>query len=191
MSTSTTSVATTRTAPGCIDHAALFQDPMLEEPLPSGSTIADRHRQAALTGQAEKVCQGCPLVADCLYRAVVDHDVAGYAGGTTAVQRRLIRRRLGVVVAPEDFDTLAGVTGRNRQVDHDEVVRLRNANPHESLETLAHRLGCSLSTVKRHLRRERAHPSIHSVGPAKPTLTQVLTTTIEIKHGVRAPSQAA
>ena len=63
--------------------------------------------------------------------------MAGVAGGTTAAQRTQIRRRLGITVDPEDFDTLAGVVGRNRQVDHDEVIRLRNANPHESLETLA------------------------------------------------------
>ena len=191
MSTSTSSVTTTTAAPGCTRFVALFQDPLLEEPLPSGASTADRRRQSTLTAQAEKVCQDCPLVAECLYQAVVDHDVAGYAGGTTQVQRQLIRRRLGVVVAPEDFDTLAGVTGRNRQIDHAEVVRLRHANPQESLETLAHRLGCSLSTVKRHLRRERNAPSMHSVRPAKPSLNQVLTATLEIKHGVRAPSRAA
>ena len=48
---------------------------------------------------------------------------------------------------PENFDTLAGVTGRHHQVNHSEVVRLRHAKPDESLEMLAHRLGCSLSTV--------------------------------------------
>ena len=92
-----------------------------------------------------------------------EHDVAGYVGGTTPAQRARIRGRLRITVAPEDFDTLAGVTGGHRQVDHDEVVRLRHAHPDESLETLAHRLGCSLSTVKRHLRRERNQPSPRTI----------------------------
>ena len=60
---------------------------------------------------------------------------------------------------PEDFDSLAGVVGGQRTVDHDEVVRLRRAHPDESLERIARRLGCSLSTVKRHLRRERNEPA--------------------------------
>ena len=50
---------------------------------------------------------------------------------------------------PVNFDTLAGVTGRHHQVNHSEVVRLRHAKPDESLEMLAHRLGCYLSTVKK------------------------------------------
>jgi hypothetical protein len=46
---------------------------------------------------------------------------------------------LDITVEPEDFDGLAGVIRRHRQVNHSEVVRLRNANPNESLETLAQR----------------------------------------------------
>lgn len=114
-----------------------------------------------LTRRAENLCRECPALKTCLYDAVVKYDVSGFAAATTARQRVELRNRLNITVAAEDFDTLAGVTGRHRQVDHDEVVRLRYANPHDSLETLAHRLGCSLSTVKRHLRRHRneaGHP---------------------------------
>jgi hypothetical protein len=92
----------------------------------------------------------------------VEYDVAGYVAGTTPPQRAQIRRRLHINVEPEDFDSLAGVTRRHRQVNHSEVVRLRNANPNESLETFAQRLGCSLSTVKRHLRRERRQPAVRT-----------------------------
>jgi AraC-like DNA-binding protein len=180
-----------RPTPACVAFPELFQNRLVEEPLPSGSPVADRRRQAVLIAEAEKVCGGCPLVAECLYRAVVDHDVAGYAGGTTQVQRQLIRRRLGVTVIPEDFDTLAGVSGPNRQVDHDEVVRLRHANPHESLETLAGRLGCSLSTVKRHLRRERNDPSARPAHRVRPTMGQVLSVVVEVKHGARDRNRAA
>ena len=101
--------------------------------------------------------------------------MAGYVGGTTPAERVRIRRALGITVTPEDFDTLAGVTGGHRQVDHDDVIRLRHAHPDESLETLARRLGCSLSTVKRHLRRERRIPGVRREEPPKPDMSAVLT----------------
>lgn len=148
------------TKPGCHESAALFQHPLLEDPPTSSAPREVQREHALLVRQAENVCTGCPLMQQCLYSAVVKHDVAGIAAGTTARQRQEIRNRLGITVAPEDFDTLAGATARNRHIDHDEVVRLRHANPDESLETLAQRLGCSLSTVKRHLRRHRQ--SAHS-----------------------------
>ena len=196
MPISSTSLASRRqsnraSAIGCIELAQLFQDPLLEEPLTATAPTALRHRQALLVRQAENACLACPLIDECLYRAVIEHDVAGVAGGTIAAQRMQIRRRLGITVDPEDFDTLAGVVGRNRQVDHDEVIRLLNANPHESLETLAHRLGCSLSTVKRHLRRERNQPSARVVRPSKPTLDAVLAAAADVTHRSNGRSRAA
>jgi hypothetical protein len=158
----------------------VFQNPLLEEPLPSNTPAAVRHRYAVLIGQAERTCRSCPLIQDCLYAAVVEHDVAGYVGGTTPDQRARIRRSLRIRVQPEDLDTLAGVTGRHRQVDHDEVLRLRHAHPDESLETLARRLGCSLSTVKRHLRRERRTPSVRHAEPPKPSRSRVLAVAAEL-----------
>lgn len=155
MSSATFTSRPATTKPGCHEFASLFQHSLLEEP-PTASAPSDHHREySMLTRKAKNLCHACPLMNQCLYDAVVKHDVAGFAGGTTARQRLEIRRRLGITVAPEDFDTLAGIIAGNRHVDHDEVVRLRHSNPHESLETLAHRLGCSLSTVKRHLRRHR------------------------------------
>jgi hypothetical protein len=145
--------------PSCAVLPQLFQAPLLEEPPAATAPVAVRRRHQALVAEAQATCRGCPLVADCLYRAVVEHDVTGYVAGTSARQRTEIRRRLRVVVPPEDFDTLAGVVGAHRQVDHTEVLRLRAAHADESLEVLAGRLGCSLSTVKRHLRRERTAPS--------------------------------
>jgi hypothetical protein len=157
----------------CIQLAAVFQDQLLEEPLPAGVSATVRRRQQALITTAQAACRECPLILDCLYQAIVEYDVAGYVAGTTPPQRAQIRRVLDITVEPEDFDTLAGATRRHRQVNHSEVVRLRNANPHESLDTLAQRLGCSLSTVKRHLRRERRAPATPS--PAeKLTIAAVL-----------------
>ena len=166
--------------PGCVELASVFQNPLLEEPPGSNATASVRRRYGELVGQAQRACHSCPLIEDCLYEAVVRHDVAGYVGGTTPIQRAQIRRALRVSVEPEDLDTLAGVTGRHRQVDHDEVVRLRHAHPDESLETLAHRLGCSLSTVKRHMRRERRTPSVRRAALPKPNLSQVVAVAAEV-----------
>jgi AraC-like DNA-binding protein len=142
----------------CVELATVFQDQLLEEPLTAGASATLRRRQLGLITTAQAACRACPLITDCLYRAI-EYDVAGYVAGTTPLQRALIRRRLDITVEPENFDTLAGVSGPNHQVDHSEVVRLRTANPHETLEMLAQRLGCSLSTVKRHLRHERREPT--------------------------------
>ena len=172
MSTSATSTADHPTA-RCVELASVFHDQLLEDPLPAGASAALRRRQLVLITAAQRACRACPLIVDCLYRAVVEYDVAGYVAGTTPPERAQIRHRLDITLDPEDFDTLAGVTG-HRRVNHSEVVRLRNANPHESLEMLAQRLGCSLSTVKRHLRRERREPSQGTAVAAKPTVEEVL-----------------
>ncbi len=167
-------VAMTRPAPRCTTAAEVFCNPLLEEPLPSSASGAQRQARTILMAKATGTCTSCPLFSTCLYDAVVAHDVYGFVAGSTARQRHEMRAELEVTVEPEDFDTLAGVTSPNRQIDHDEVVRLRTTNPHESLESIAQRLGCSLSTVKRHLRRERngaVEPRKKSVPP---TLEEVL-----------------
>ena len=170
---SVTSTRPQHRGPACASSPEIFQDPLVEDPPRSGLTRADRERQSRLVAAARATCGECPLRTACLYDAVVRHDVAGFVGGTTVRQRGEIRRRLGLVVEPEDLDTLAGVIGGARQIDHDEVVRLRRANPDETLEQLAQRLGCSLSTVKRHLRRERHEPTVRRTAP-RPLPTQVL-----------------
>jgi hypothetical protein len=183
----------TAVRPACTAFPALFQDALLEEPPAGGRPVAERRRYDALAAEAGQVCARCPLVTSCLYAAVVDHDVAGFVAGTTAKERAAVRRRLGVVVEVEDFDTLAGVTARHRQVDHDEVLRLRRAHPDESLETIARRLGCSLSTIKRHLRKARSDGS-PSTGPltpvrtSRPSLTQVLTALVAVRGAKDRPA---
>lgn len=187
-----TTMIETSTTPACVAAASVFQHPLVEEPPTSNAPAAERREYAGLVRRAEAVCASCPLVKDCLYDAVVKYDVDGFAAGTTRKERNELRARLGVTVAPEDFDTLAGVTARHRQVDHDEVVRLRNANPHESLEMLAHRLGCSLSTVKRHLRRARSEANVTPIRtPQRPTVRAVLEALYQLKHGTSAERRAA
>ena len=170
-----------RDRPACTDFPELFLDVALEsEPVVSAPARV-RRQYAALAAEATEICAACPLLTACLYRAVVDYDVAGFVAGTTQRQRGEIRARLGVVVEAEDFDSLAGVVGGQRTVDHDEVVRLRRAHPDESLERIARRLGCSLSTVKRHLRRERNEaPAAARRGTTRPTETAVRRAAAEI-----------
>ena len=182
----TSSTSTADISARCVELASVFQDPLLEEPHPASASGAVRRRQLGLIGTAQTACRECPLSVDCLYWAVV---VAGYVAGTTPSQRAQIRRRLDITVEPENFDTLAGVTGRHHQVNHSEVVRLRNAYPDESLEMLAHRLGSSLSTVKRHLRRERREPSAETVTPMHPTVNEVLTAAAVVVGTPSAPSR--
>ncbi len=184
----TTPIQTTTT--GCVAAKAVFQHPLVEEPPTSNSPAADRHQYQALVRRAESVCSACPLAKQCLYDAVVNFDVDGFAAGTTRKQRMQIRAKLGIEVAPEDFDTLAGVTARHRQVDHAEVVRLRNANPHESLETIAQRLGCSLSTVKRHLRRARSEAAAN-VTPITRERRVSMRQVLEAFHAVMRPVRPA
>ncbi|MGV8849059.1 MAG: WhiB family transcriptional regulator [Propionibacteriaceae bacterium] len=167
-------VAMTRTTPACVAAAQVFRSPLLEEPLPSSASGAQRQARAVLVARADESCARCPLFSSCLYDAVVNHDVYGFVAGTTARERQEIRGELGITVQPEDFDTLAGVTAPNRQVDHTEVVRLRTANPTESLESIAQRLGCSLSTVKRHLRRARNGEVAEKHTTEAPTQDKVL-----------------
>ncbi len=175
MSTSTITPVSVET-PACVGQADLFLNPLLE--LSSmAANAAERRQQAGLARQAEELCLECPLMMRCLYTAVVEHDVAGYVAGTTQRQRNEMRNRLKIRVAPEDFDSYVGVNS-GRQVDHDEVLRLRAANPTASLESLANRLGCSLSTVKRHLRkaREGGRPerSARRLTAVPPTIEQVM-----------------
>lgn len=176
---------------GCTEHASLFQHPLMEEPPTSSAPADDRRQYQMMVRKAQNVCESCPLMKQCLYDAVAKHDVSGFAGGTTRKQRMEIRSKLGVTVAPEDFDTLAGVTARHRQVDHHEVIRLRNANPHESLETLAQRMGCSLSTVKRHLRKARSGEVVAAIRPDLPSMKKVLAAFTEVTRGASTTHRAA
>lgn len=142
--------------PPCAANPDMYLHELLDAP-PVQSKVAKavwaEYRERL--DEVRNACAGCPLFTDCLYRAVVQVDVAGYVGCTTVRERRRIRRMLGVSVQSEDFDALAGVRAEGKPVDHETVLATRNAFPSDSLDAIAERLGCSLSTVKRHLRRAR------------------------------------
>ncbi|WP_460706031.1 WhiB family transcriptional regulator [Luteococcus sediminum] len=162
----------------------------MEDPR-TASTAAKRLEQAQLVQRARQACAQCPALHRCLYFAVVEHDVAGYVAQTTVSQRNAIRQRLGIKVGTEDLDRISGALAPNRQIDPHEVVRLRAANPHDSLESLAQRLGCSLSTVKRHLRRARNDAPLTQPKPGpRPTMDEVLAAT-RCVLGIGRPNHAA
>lgn len=140
------------------------------------------------------MCAKCPLRQSCLYDAVTRHDVSGFVAGTTPSQRRQIRNLLKVEVQPDDFDQMVGARATRRPVSHEEVLRLRSSHPNDSLDVLAMRLGCSLSTVKRHLRRARRGES-PAAKPTKvpPTVEAVLAAfeTVTAPRTVRSRTRVA
>jgi DNA-directed RNA polymerase specialized sigma24 family protein len=160
---------------GCGARTDIFQHRLLEEPPPASATRRTRERYEQLVREAKALCASCPLFTDCLFSAVAEHDVSGFVAGTTAAQRRSMRNLLDVEVQADDFDQLAGARGTRRPVSHEEVLRLRTQYPNDSLESLAMRLGCSLSTVKRHLRRARRGQSPATKAPRRrPEVSAVL-----------------
>ncbi|MDO9379903.1 MAG: WhiB family transcriptional regulator [Nocardioidaceae bacterium] len=163
--------ATTPAGPPCAHDLALFSHESLDAPpVRSKVTQAVWAEYRALLDRAREACAGCPLFVDCLYRSVVQVDVSGYVGCTTTRERRQIRRALGVTVEADDLDEAAGVRVEGRPLDHASVLATRRAYPDDTFEQLAARLDCSLSTVKRHLRRARREAD--SDAPARATATR-------------------
>ncbi len=59
---------------------------------------ASRAGMGEVLAQAHRRCAGCPMLVDCLYRAVVEVDVSGFVACTTEADRAAIRDSLGIVV---------------------------------------------------------------------------------------------
>lgn len=166
----------------CVTYSGIFLHPLLDEGA-APSTRGERREQSMLRSQAEKLCAGCPMLAQCLSDAVTKFDVAGFVAGTTKRQRQEIRARLGVQVAQEDLDRFAGVNS-GRQFDRYEIHRMRAANPDQPLSAIAAKIGCSVSTVKRHLRRiEEENDVRRPAERATPSPERVLAVAEEIKQG--------
>lgn len=151
----------------------VFHHPFLEgdaTPVTADEHLAHRR----MTGMATETCLACPMFAACLENAVVDHDVNGFVAGTTARQRSRIRSLLKVHVEAEDLDALVGVMGHGSRVRTTDVLRARREHPDQPLGFIAERLGCSLSTVKRHLRRARCQSDRPRAASCRPTIDQLL-----------------
>lgn len=137
----------------CLSDNSVFLAPLLEEPPVRSSASTETWREyERLVTAARGACSVCPVLADCLYWAVAESDVAGYVACTTPNERAAIRQMIGVTIETEDWDAFVGTRGSRGTVD---VLRLREQHPNETLAALAGRLGCSVSTVKRRLRPGR------------------------------------
>lgn len=176
---STTAEITT----ACVEYSNVFLHPLLDEGKTSATERSGHRReQAMLQRQAANLCAQCPLQASCLTDAVTKFDVSGFVAGTTRRQRQEIRRRLGFELAEDDFDQWAGVPSQ-RTYDADEIVRLRQANPNEPLKFIAARIGCSISTVKRHLRKmTEQQQETRTAAPKRriPTRNEVMAVAAEV-----------
>lgn len=165
------------TPPPCARAHGLYLDELLHSP-PSRSQLTrdERDRLSSMRATAHRQCAGCIVLVECLYRAVVEVDVAGFVACTTERERRQLRRELGVVID----QSVSGEAGVPRSgsgpVSHESVVAMRQAHPADTCEQLATRLGCSTSTVKRHLRRARENrPATRRPTATRlPTVEQVL-----------------
>ncbi len=180
----------TATKTACVAYANVFLNPLLDDGT-TPTSRSERREQQMLRTQAEKMCGECPLMTRCLSDAVVRFDVSGFVAGTTKRQRQEIRARLGVTVAPEDFDAFAGVNS-GRQFDRHEIHRMRTANPDQPLSVIASKIGCSVSTVKRHLRRiEDENGVVRPRTKAVPSPAAVLAVAEEVKGGAVRRAVAA
>lgn len=173
----------------CMIFPNIYLNPLLDDTQSVGKQ-ASRREQAMLRTQADKLCASCPVQAQCLTDAVTRFDVSGFVAGTTKRQRQEIRHRLGVVVHEDDFDAYAGVNS-GRQFDRNEIYRLRVANPNEPLSAIAARVGCSVSTIKRHLRRIERDGLAPTTRKVQPTPDQVMTAACDVKGQPRRPIAAA
>lgn len=174
----------------CVAHSDLFLDPLLDDS-EQASTHSDRQKQEILRSRASAMCAACPLRGRCLTDAVARFDVAGFVAGTTRRQRQEIRARLGVDVVQEDLDAFVG-SSSGRQFSRLEIYRLRTANPALPLSSIASKVGCSVSTVKRHLRRIEEQGGIElPENQSMPSKERVLAVAAEVRRGVRHGVDAA
>ncbi|OUZ12477.1 hypothetical protein BHE97_01860 [Aeromicrobium sp. PE09-221] len=152
----------------------VYQDEQLLSPPARHESSAEQWRDfQAKRDAAHRRCAGCEVLPECLYQAVVEVDVSGFVACTSERERQRMRRVLGLDGPLRDSAQDAPRSGG--PVDHDVVMAARRAHPDDTSRQLAERLGCSLSTIKRHLRRARENTSPVPARPAAPpTIAQVL-----------------
>jgi hypothetical protein len=138
--------------PACADAPEQFLDEHLQT---APSSVAEANELAAAREKVQRACAACPLMVDCLYRAVVEVDVSGFVACTTEAERAKIRRSLGIDLAPAPLQSFGAPRVGGGPVNHEAVLAMRQTHPKDTCQQLAERLGCSMSTIKRHLRRER------------------------------------
>ena len=104
----------------------------------------------------------------------------GYVACTTEAERVLIREQLGIEVVRSTLTPYGAPRIGGGPVSHEAVLTSRQAFPKDTCQQLAERLGCSTSTIKRHLRRERQQREAEAERPEPavvaniPTIDEVL-----------------
>ena len=167
------------TTPPCAFEPEVYMDELLDSPpARTDITAAEWERLTVKRATAHRQCAGCPLMVECLYRAVVQIDVSGYVACTTEHDRSVIRRRLGIEVQQQTTTAYGAARVGGGPVSHDAVMTARQAYPKDTCHQLAERLGCSTSTIKRHLRRAREQKREAALTPPStpnlPTVEAVL-----------------
>jgi hypothetical protein len=165
--------------PPCAQSPEAFLDESIQANPVTTMSAAEREQLKATRAALHRQCAGCPLMVDCLYRAVVEVDVSGYAACTTESERALIRERLGIEVVRSTLTPYGAPRVGGGPVSHEAVLTSRQAFPKDTCQQLAERLGCSTSTIKRHLRRDREQRAADAIpDPAAeqhlPTIDEVL-----------------
>ncbi len=163
------------TLPPCAMSPEMYQDEDLLSPPSRREVTAEQWREyQEKRAAAHRRCAGCEVLDACLYRAVVEVDVAGFLACTSETERKRMRRDLAIDVQIDQSPYGTARVGGG-PVDHDEVIAARKAHPEETSRQLAERLGCSTSTIKRHLRQEREGKARATVAAMdKPSMEQVL-----------------
>lgn len=167
--------------PPCAEAPQMYQDEDLLSPPSRREVTANQWRVfQAKQALAHRRCAGCPVLAECLFHAVVEVDVSGFVACTSEADRRRMRRNLGL--SPQLSATSNYGTSRvgGGPVSHEAVMAARRAYPDDTCRQLADRLGCSTSTIKRHLRKAREESASGLVAISKtettsqPTVEEVL-----------------
>ena len=142
--------------PPCAAVPEVYDDEQLHSPPARTDISAAQWEQLNVKrASAHRQCAGCPVLVDCLYRAVVEVDVSGFVACTTEADRQQIRRKLGVQIRQASTVPYGAPRVGGGPVNHETVMNMRQAHPKDTCHQLAERLGCSTSTIKRHLRRAR------------------------------------
>ena len=165
--------------PPCADSPEAYLDENLQATSVTTLSAAEREQLSATKAAIHRQCAGCPLLVDCLYRAVVEVDVSGYVACTTEAERVLIREQLGIEVVRSTLTPYGAPRVGGGPVSHEAVLTSRQAYPKDTCQQLAERLGCSTSTIKRHLRRDREQREAESERP-DPTVAAIIPTIDEV-----------
>jgi hypothetical protein len=161
--------------PPCASAPEVYQDERLHTPpAPAEISPVEWEQLSVKRAAAHRRCAGCPLLVDCLYRAVVEVDVSGFVACTTEDDRAEIRRRLGIELQQTAVSAYGTARVGGGPVSHEAVMTARQMHPKDTCHQLAERLDCSTSTIKRHLRRareEKLHDAATSPAPAAVRVT--------------------